>query len=297
VNISSVIVTYEPNIKGISDLIKSNYTDFNTIVIVDNCSSNIDLLKESIVDIENIIIIELNENLGIAYAQNVGICSLNDTSNDLIVFFDQDSYIGIGFIEKLIDEYKYLESINDGPFVLGPSFYHRKKHFEYPIIKLNRYGFREKIYLSSYKRAVEVSCIISSGMCVRRNVLADVGQMDSSLFIDYVDTEWCLRAISKGVRIFASPVLIMEHEIGDDNIKLFRWRIPVHSAFRRYYRIRNSFILFKYPHVPLIVCLRELIFSVTHQFLLIILTKNKKDYIKSLYRAVRDGLISLFKKR
>ncbi|MBF4438429.1 glycosyltransferase family 2 protein, partial [Vibrio anguillarum] len=87
---------------------------------------------------------------------------------------------------------------------------------------------------------IEASCIISSGMAVRKNILDSVGVMDDSLFIDYVDTEWSLRARYLGNLILVDPQLVMGHEIGTDNLKLFKWRVPVHSASRRYYRIRNS---------------------------------------------------------
>tara|TARA_R110001583_G_scaffold195527_1_gene375364 strand:- start:1750 stop:2640 length:891 start_codon:yes stop_codon:yes gene_type:complete len=295
-SISSIIVTYQPNVELLSNLILGNISVFNKVILIDNGSNNIKSIRDAFKHNDKIFILALFENVGIAAAQNIGIKSL-DIDDELIVFFDQDSSVDQLFIKAIESEYKIIEKKYTQGVILGPMFFHRTEKFEYPIIKFNKYGFRKKLYVSDYENVVEASCIISSGMCVRKDVLTKVGEMDSSLFIDYVDTEWCLRAISKGVRIFSSPALVMEHEIGDDNIKFFRWRIPVHSSFRRYYRIRNSFILFKYPHVPLIVCLRELIFSVAHQFLLIILTKNKKDYIKSLYRAVRDGLISLFKKR
>jgi rhamnosyltransferase len=254
-------------------------------------------LEKIISSIPNKTLISLSENIGIAEAQNIGIRKLNCSDEELILFFDQDSSISENFLISIKNEYQSLEKSVNNSVILGPTFYHRTKNFEYPVVKFNRFGFRKKIYVSNYPEAVEASCIISSGMCVRKGVLSSVGEMDRSLFIDYVDTEWCLRAVSKGVKIYVSPHIVMEHEIGNDNIKVFRWRVPVHSATRRYYRIRNSFILFKYPYIPFVVSLHELSFSIIHQFFLILFVKNKRRYMDSLIKGMRDGIVSLFKSK
>ncbi|MBF4290916.1 glycosyltransferase family 2 protein, partial [Vibrio anguillarum] len=147
-----------------------------------------------------------------------------------------------------------------------------------------------RIYPSESRYPIEASCIISSGMAVRKNILDSVGVMDDSLFIDYVDTEWSLRARYLGNLILVDPQLVMGHEIGTDNLKLFKWRVPVHSASRRYYRIRNSFFLFRYPHIPRLVCTREVTFSILHQLFLVLLTNEKKAHWKSLWRGIKDGV-------
>lgn len=293
--ISSVIITYQPNLDVLSSLVSIISRVCSQLVLIDNGSSNFNELKTHFSSISNVTLVSLSKNVGIAEAQNIGIRNLKSLGEELILFFDQDSSISDDFIISIKDEYQRLEKSVNSPIILGPTFFHRTKQFEYPIIKFNKLGFRKKIYVSNYQEAVEASCIISSGMCVRKNVLSSVGEMDSSLFIDYVDTEWCLRAVSKGVKIFVSPYIVMEHEIGNDNIKFFRWRVPVHSATRRYYRIRNSFILFKYPYIPFIVSLHECSFSIIHQFFLILFVKNRRGYIDSLFKGVRDGMSSLFK--
>ena len=161
-------------------------------------------------------------------------------------------------------------------------------------MKLNKYGFRKKLFPSSFKQDIEVTCIISSGMCVRKSTVDFVGYMKKQLFIDYVDTEWCLRAIQKKCRIFVTPKVKMLHEIGNENIKVWKYRIPIHGPLRRYYRVRNSFYLLRYPHVQKLMAVREILFSLCHQFILILICKERGLYFKVMINAIVDGVKSMF---
>jgi rhamnosyltransferase len=290
VSISSIIITYQPDVKILSKLIFDNIDFLNTITLVDNGSNNIKIINETFGNNKKIKIISLEENLGIATAQNIGIKSLDVSDDELIVFFDQDSSVDDIFINNLESEYNILEKRYDDSIILGPTFFHRSKFFEYPVVRFDKYGFRKKLYVSNSPNEVEVSCIISSGMCVRKLILNAVGPMMDELFIDYVDTEWCMRAKSLGYKIFVSPKLVMEHEIGQDNIKILKWRVPVHTAARRYYRVRNSFLLRRYKYFPIVIVVKEVVFSILHQILLTILMKDRSGQFKSLCKGIRDGV-------
>jgi rhamnosyltransferase len=69
-----------------------------------------------------------------------------------------------------------------------------------------------------------------------------------------VDTEWCLRALSKGYRLFGVPGARMMHTLGDRRTRIWflRWRnVPYHSPFRYYYILRNGLLLQKRPYIPI----------------------------------------------
>jgi rhamnosyltransferase len=296
VSISSIVITYQPDIYILSKLILENASFFKKIIIVDNGSENITEIRKVVINSNKIMLIELENNFGIATAQNIGIRNLDVDNDDVIIFFDQDSSLDESFLNNIERELCTLEERIDSPIILGPCFFHRSQQFEYPSILFNKYGIREKLYPSSFKESFEVSCIISSGMCVRKKTLDYIGDMKDELFIDYVDTEWCLRAKSMGCHIFVSPKIRMDHEIGTDNIKIFKWRVPIHSAKRRYYRIRNSVMMLKYSYFPIIAVMREVVFNIFHQLLLIIICKQKVELIKSLLNGAKDGLCGLLKK-
>jgi rhamnosyltransferase len=65
--------------------------------------------------------------------------------------------------------------------------------------------------------------------------------MRENYFIDYVDTEWCIRAEAMGYKNYVSSKAVMKHAIGDNILKFKYFNVPVHSPFRRYYRVRNAF--------------------------------------------------------
>lgn len=286
----SIIVTFEPELSNLCRLLFVCQSRDSRVVVVDNGSEIAKGLRKVCQSYKRVELICLDHNLGIAEAQNIAIKHLQTDENDLVVFFDQDSSIGDEYLQLVEKTYQKLERDYGRALILGPMFYNRVSKFEYPVIKLNKLGLRKKLFPSQNVHPVEATCIISSGMTVRKNVLDQVGLMDESLFIDYVDTEWCLRAQKLGVPILVDPGLVMEHEIGTNNFKFFRWRVPVHSAARRYYRIRNSFFLLRYSHVPKLTSLREVIFSIVHQAFLVVFTGEKVGHLKSLVRGVRDGL-------
>ena len=75
-----------------------------------------------------------------------------------------------------------------------------------------------------------------------------IGGMDEDLFIDHIDTDWFLRALSLGWRSYGICDALMEHSLGEDTRRIWlgRWRyIPVHKPFRYYYIYRNSLLLYK----------------------------------------------------
>lgn len=287
---TSIIITFQPELPNLECLLQACQANGNRVIVADNGSENAKELAEVCKSFERVELICLEANLGIAEAQNIALKGLQIYDNDLVVFFDQDSSIGDEYLQQVEKTYQKLERDYGRALILGPMFYNRVSKFEYPVIKLNKFGLRKKLLPSQYGYPVEASCIISSGMTVRKNVLEQIGLMDESLFIDYVDTEWCLRAQRLGVSILVDPSLVMEHEIGTNNFKFLRWRVPVHSAVRRYYRIRNSFFLLRYTYVPKLTSLREIVFSIMHQAILVVFTDEKVGHLKSLVRGVRDGL-------
>ncbi len=287
--IYSVIVTYNPELSKFKKLIKSLSKQRCNICIVDNSSVNIQDIKYIVGNYGEVF--EFPSNEGIAKAQNYGINKALAANTDYLLLLDQDSSIDDNFISSMLKNYLDIKYKNN--IVLGPLFYDSRYSFEYPQIIFNKYGLRKK-FLASSNKINEASLLISSGMFMHKDVFINTGYFDDDLFIDYVDTEWCLRAKNCGIKFYVCSNVVMFHEIGNDNIKIFKWRIPVHSSARRYYRIRNSFYLLKYKHVNKIISLREIFFSICHQLILISISNDKIENAKILFHAVSHGLRKIF---
>jgi len=85
----------------------------------------------------------------------------------------------------------------------------------------------------------------------------------------------------------------MIHSIGDNSLNFFGFCVPVHSAVRRYYRVRTSFHLLRFKHVPNWLASREISFCFIHSLILIFTQKNKKEYLFSFFAGIRDGILNV----
>lgn len=259
-------------------------------IVVDNGSSS----RDKFPDLRKIcIFIELEKNCGIAAAQNIGIKKAQEIAAEYIIFFDQDSEIGQDYIRSLSHDFLSVRRYDPKIATIGPVFTDSRHGFYYNVININRFGLRKKISPQNYSLPFATSLIISSGSMIPVEVIRQVGYMDESLFIDYVDTEWCLRAGSYGYRVYVGTSAYMAHSIGDKIVKFLSFNIPVHSPFRRYYRVRNAFFLLRMKHIPKLLVVRELIFNFIHQLILILTQKHeKKEYLFCFLRAIRDGVLN-----
>lgn len=283
--IFSIIVTYNPNIEHLTKLVNLLIFQNVDVVIVDNKSNNFSEFGS--LKLRKLIILE--DNLGIAKAQNKGIEYAIQQNAEYIVFFDQDSTICDNFISDLMFDYRELE--NNGVKVgsIGPRFMDERFSFFYPSINYNN-GKRERVDTENIIEPTKSTLLISSGSLVSISTLLSVGLMRENYFIDYVDTEWCFRAESKGYSNYISSRAVMKHAVGDNMIENRYFKTPIHSPFRRYYITRNAFYMLKEPHIPKGVAIRQIFVNFIQQIIIIINEKNKKGYIMSFYSGVKDGL-------
>lgn len=279
--IFAVIVCYEPD-RNIYKLITDLNDQSVLPVIVDNSEKNRLVLSANC----KYKYIALKQNIGIAAAQNIGIEYCIKNGANVVVFFDQDSKISSSLIEKL-----YIPIMERRTNISVPIYRDERKGFFYKIVNINKFGIRKVIIPNDNMPYFVINNAISSGTMMHIDTIKKVGCMDSTLFIDYVDTEWFLRASFYGETALVITDAIMEHTIGDKIIDLKLCKIPVHSPLRRYYRVRNSIKLLKYKHIPKLLALREIIFSIVHHCIILICCKHQKEYVYYFYKAFLHGLI------
>ena len=188
----------------------------SSIVIVDN-ASEIDLsgwLAELIFlpDLK-IYYLRQKHNLGIGAAQNIGINKAFQLNVKFILLLDQDSKASLEMVLKLIDAYYFLTHQGVSIAAIGPSFYDENSRMTSRFLRVGFFRF----IVSKPNKSIpvaEVDFLISSGSLIPVDILKTIGLMDESFFIDYVDTEWCLRARSVGLKIFGSYNALMSHSLG-----------------------------------------------------------------------------------
>lgn len=284
-NIFSVIVTYFPDPAGLLYLCRVLAEGGSRVVVVDNTDPERSLSIEARRALPACTWIEVGRNSGIAHAQNRGIAFAIDSGADAVVFFDQDSRPDRTFVPTIISGLS-----RGSPGVVAPVCRDATTGTELPSLAVNRFGMLRKVYAGQSGSPYPVDLVISSGSAATVETFALVGKMDEDYFIDFVDFEWCFRCREKKVPITIQPQAIMRHSIGDRAVDLGMFKGVVHSASRSYYKIRNCFLNFRKPSVPLLFSTRALIVGLVQYVALIPATKQRRTYMRVLFRAVGDGL-------
>ena len=114
--------------------------------------------------------------------------------------------------------------------------------------------------------------------------------MDERLFIDYVDFEWCWRAIAKGVKILTVPSIVINHNLGDGTKKILWKTVTLRSDARYFYSIRNAFYLsFHSPFLLIKEKIYLFIRNLRVVFAFLLLKHNLKS-VKLINKAFTDAL-------
>ncbi|WP_095196506.1 glycosyltransferase family 2 protein [Pseudomonas sp. Irchel 3A7] len=269
-SVCAVVITYHPDLANLKNLLNSLALQVDHIVIVDNGSP--ECLESFVVSeghLNNLVVLRLGDNLGIAHAQNVGIEYARKSGSTYVALFDQDSCPDANMIKKLNLAATGLRLAGIPLAAVAPCYKDTQGGVLSSFVRVGVLGFKRTPCVEG-GGPIEADFLISSGSLIPLSAIDQIGDMDASLFIDHVDTEWCFRAKSKEYRLFGVPDAVMLHSIGDRRIRFWflRWRtVPYHSPFRYYYMFRNSILLQRRSYMPLnwkfadmARCLRALVF-------------------------------------
>jgi len=246
-SIVAIIVTYHPEESEIIQLLRAIESQVSHVVIVDNGSPESvgQVIRQHIPG--NGLFISKGYNSGTAGAINTGILEAEKLTASHIVLFDQDACPEPDMVQKLISAMN-KKKVECKVAAVGPKYSDVKGEHASPFVKLR--GLKLCRVDCNEDEVVAVDHLISSGCLISMEALGEVGGMEESLFIDYVDTEWCLRAIYQGYSLFGVCSAHMQHDLGDDFVSLFGRTITVRSSLRYYYLIRNGLWLLRQPWVP-----------------------------------------------
>jgi rhamnosyltransferase len=234
--------------------------------------------------------IALGENKGIAEAQNVGIRQSIRDGCSHVLLLDQDSAPSPGLVSKLLAAEMKLLKAGKQVAAVGPQYVDEKTGTPSCAVRHGCLTVRRVNLDPRSDDPVETDNLIASGSLTRVDAFRSVGMMREDLFIDFVDTEWGLRARSKGYKSYCVPDAIMMHSTGDAAIRIFGKEVYVHSDVRRYYRLRNAVFLLRLrsmgwqwrsyisPRIPYYI------------LLYVWLSERKLRNTGLMLKALRDGL-------
>jgi len=279
----AVVVTYKPDILILEKCIYSIVNQLNKIIILDN-TPNGDNSLERFKGFPNVDIIYLGDNYGIAFAQNVGIKKALEEGTDFILLSDQDTIYPLDYVEKMLECFK-----EDKVAAAGPLFIDAHTGKVQFFVKKGLIGFK-KIYPKTGKH--EVLQLITSGTIINAKFIPEIGLMKEELFIDWVDMEWCWRAVKKGYKIIGNADVVIKHFHGEKSKKFLTKNITLKSCIRNYYTIRNGIYLALHSNV-LDSYRRTLLFLKTFRniFLFSLLSNNFLLNLKYTLKGFYHGLV------
>lgn len=292
--IGVVVVTYHP--KGdYGARLAGMRAQGDALVVVDNASGPEvrDKLEEICIR-EGWKLITNPENLGVGRALNQGVMQLKKLGFEWVLFFDQDS-------EPLEDmSRRMIESLHQHPHssrvaVVGAVFQERTTGRRHRFLRTHpQFPFIFQKVEPVEKDLPEVTFVITSGSLVRVAAVEDVGNLDEAMFVDYVDTDFCLRCRRHGWHVMVSSAAHFVHEFGQRDSHRW-WGIEIqpthHSALRHYFIARNRITMWRrhavaVPHWALF----DLCFSAYNGFRVLAFESHRWRKLKAMILGTWDGL-------
>ncbi len=252
----ALIVTYHPHPEFYQNL-DIFFQELEQVIVIDNGSGPAThaRLKAEAEKRKPFLKLILNKkNLGVATALNQGFQWAISQGYEQIFAFDQDSSPSNGALfalQNFFDTYPNRQEISivssvprDLQVGVQARFLRKKK------------GIMFERVACKGKNLTDISFTITSGALYNLNVYRKLGPFQDDFFIDYVDTEYCLRANQAGYKIIAVCNAHLEHRLGEREKRqlLGREHYPTfHSPLRWYYISRNRIPMLKkyalrFPH-------------------------------------------------
>jgi len=239
----SIVVTYNPCLDTLKELLHALVPQVHAVKIIDNNSTvNVSAWLEQ-QQLATVSVQSLTTNKGVATAHNKGIQWAQAQQAEFVLLMDQDSIPAPDMVAKLLNTLQQDSNIA----AVGPKYRDIKGSHQSPFVKL--VGCKLCRMACADHEVVAVDHLVSSGSLISMTALQKVGVMQEQLFIDYVDTEWCLRAVHKGYTLLGVGAAQMTHSIGDQQVSIFGRKLAVHSPLRQFYVIRNGLWLLRQPWV------------------------------------------------
>ncbi len=290
VQVLAVIVCHEP-VHDVLDPLVAQLCDSRklSVVLVDNSETEAGTqLVQAIAAAHRVDLVANGRNLGVAEAQNIGIARARAAGCTHVLLLDQDSALDAINVDRMLAAFWVLKLSGRRIAAIGPSVVDPDTKLPMDFVRLGRLRMKR---LPRTTEPVSCDMLISSGCLIALEVLNEVGPMDSGLFIDYVDMEWCTRARSAGYEVIGLPDVVMPHRIGESSMDIAGRRIFVHTPIRSYYLVRNALLFARKAHLSWRWRTHLLYRAAGHAVLFsFVLPHASKRFIWML-RGLKDGLL------
>ena len=276
VKIVALVTVYNPD-KNVVENLQILSRQVEQVILCDNSmNDNAQMLG----GVTKSIYTTQHKNLGLTGAFN---SILKDPAygwkdDDLIIFFDQDSQIGEGYIQALQDEYRKIETLIPNLGCLGPVFYNTSNgRTERPRQKKN---ITDETY--------EGSNTITSSLMMRYGNLKRIDFWNEKVFLDLADWDLCWRMQKAGMVCCMTEKVVLHHSVGNGEKKVGPIKLRVGQPFREYYQTRDALYLLQENYVPLKMRLRLIANVTIRPVVHYLMLDDKKSRMKFIRRGIND---------
>ncbi len=212
----TITVTYHPD-PAVLDRQLAALPRQTMKVIVDNASTKTELpgLYAVLARHEHVSLLENQTNLGLAAALDQGIRHAAEQWPHCthVLLLDQDSEPQPGCIERLAAALQTLEQQGNRPGAVGPQLDDAGALLSHGFHQMTRWRWRRVYPPTDCKTPIPVANLNGSGTYMPLELYLRLGGLDTSLFIDHVDTEWSFRLLSAGYSLWGIPDAALTHRM------------------------------------------------------------------------------------
>ena len=162
-------------------------------------------------------VIKNQENLGVAKGNNQGIAAALQDECQYILLINNDTIFESKLLEKLVNGLAQY----DCDLIVPKMLYHDRPNV---IWFAGGHFLRWKGYLNiqegegeedkgQYDVPRQIECAPTCCMLITRRTFEQVGLMDEKYFVYYDDTDFCLRVLRSGLKMYFLPLASLIHKV------------------------------------------------------------------------------------
>jgi rhamnosyltransferase len=286
----AIVVAYQPGLARLVELLSACRPQVSGLVVVDNGSDAAAALAAACRDLD-CAVLRLDENLGVAAAQNAGVAWAREHGYRRFVLFDQDSIPAPDMVRQLSEALDTLQGQGHAVGAVGPCQVDDRDGRASPFVRFLPFRVARSHCRGPDQAPVAADFLISSGLLFTAEAYAAIGPFDDALFIDNVDLDWCFRGRAAGHGFFGVCAARLRHRIGDQVLRLGGLgTIHRHSPLRQYYIMRNRIALYRRPHAPAAWILQDVPRLLFKFAVFALFLPPRRANLAMMLRGMRDGL-------
>ena len=271
IKILAVIVTYNPEIHHLKDVITTLSKQVDSILLYDNNSQNFkDFASFQLPG--NVIVHSCPENKGLPSRYNAAIEYGQENGFNFLLILDQDSCFDGNFLTE------YRQSISDDSICLVPLLVHNNK------------GYNDSYPAQINGKTEPVVNSINSGTFLNLRKLPSQIRFDEDLFIDCVDFDFFSKLRKFGFKVLRVNSAKLHISLGNINC-LGPFFLYNYSPFRLEKQTRDR-IIFIRKHLFSIFSVWLAAFTLFCNIKAVLFEKNRIEKFKAIIRGVAKGIVA-----